>query len=301
MDADLGPDESASTVWLVAQRSKGTGYRTHDEHKAMLGFASREDAIAAYLVHRDDPRALGNVVEMTMDEFRRRSTSRAPVPGPFRHDASETDRARDLVDQVRSYMDRQLSPAYLESLAKKMGVRLADVNLEELRRQTRSALGVALQSPDKSLGALLDHFAHENASNIKSLSAEETNTIEKIVMRAISSGTPHQQVAEKIQQRLGITERKARFIARDQLGSLYGQIARSRHRELGVTRYVQRTVGDGKVRPLHRRYQAESLAHPFSYDDPPEDGIPGEAYGCRCAGEPVFDEVIDAINIADAA
>lgn len=299
VDVYLGPDESAPNVYAVAQRRKSSGYRVHDEHKVMLGFASRDAAIAAYLAHRDDPRAMGNVVEMDAAEFRRRLQSRGKIPSPFRYDASDADRARDLVDRARAYVERVMSPAYVEALAKKMGVRVSDANLEELRRQTRSALGVAMTTPDRALPALLDHFAKENAALIKSLSRETTDKIEKMIMRAVTSGQRHEQLAADIRARFDVTERHARFIARDQVGKLYGQLARSRHRELGVSRYIQRTVGDGKVRPLHRQYERESLASPFSYDDPPEDGIPGEAYGCRCAGQPVFDEIIHAIRVAD--
>jgi len=48
-------------------------------------------------------------------------------------------------------------------------------------------------------------------------------------------------------------------------------------------KYTWHTVGDGNVRPSH----AERNGKVFSWDTPPDDGHPGEAYNCRCTAEDV--------------
>jgi uncharacterized protein with gpF-like domain len=45
-------------------------------------------------------------------------------------------------------------------------------------------------------------------------------------------------------------------------------------------------MDDGKVRALHRQYDDRT----FSWDNPPADGHPGDAFGCRCTAEPVLPE-----------
>ncbi len=50
--------------------------------------------------------------------------------------------------------------------------------------------------------------------------------------------------------------------------------------------YIWRTVGDGRVRSSH----AERNGKVFSWEDPPEDGHPGEAYNCRCWAEDIEKE-----------
>ncbi|MDI9313993.1 MAG: LysM peptidoglycan-binding domain-containing protein [Hydrotalea sp.] len=50
----------------------------------------------------------------------------------------------------------------------------------------------------------------------------------------------------------------------------------------GTAFYVWRTRHDTHVRPLHRDYDG----HVFAWGDPPADGHPGDANGCRCRAEP---------------
>lgn len=49
-----------------------------------------------------------------------------------------------------------------------------------------------------------------------------------------------------------------------------------------TTHYIWHTQGDNKTRPSH----AANNGKVFSWDNPPETGHPGEAYGCRCWAEP---------------
>jgi SPP1 gp7 family putative phage head morphogenesis protein len=61
-----------------------------------------------------------------------------------------------------------------------------------------------------------------------------------------------------------------------------------RQETLGIDQYIWRTQDDGKVRPLHRQYDDRV----FSWDTPPADGHPGDAYNCRCLAEPVLPDVL---------
>lgn len=65
--------------------------------------------------------------------------------------------------------------------------------------------------------------------------------------------------------------------------------------------YIWRTVKDDRVRPEHAAREGQI----FSWTDPPDDGHPGEAFGCRCWAEPVeqtaeglTQEVISPVNDA---
>lgn len=51
----------------------------------------------------------------------------------------------------------------------------------------------------------------------------------------------------------------------------------------GGRRYVWRTVGDDRVRPVHAALEGRS----FTWAAPPAEGHPGTAPGCRCWAEPV--------------
>ena len=51
-------------------------------------------------------------------------------------------------------------------------------------------------------------------------------------------------------------------------------------------KYIWRTQGDDRVRSEHAARKGEV----FDFDDPPEDGNPGEAENCRCWAEPIEEE-----------
>ena len=79
VDCYLGPDPHAPFVYVVHQRKAGR-WDEYDEDKCMIGFASEEEAKAAYLKHYNDPRFLGPVTAMPVDEFRRKVRATADDP-----------------------------------------------------------------------------------------------------------------------------------------------------------------------------------------------------------------------------
>jgi superfamily II DNA or RNA helicase len=68
IDVYIGSDESADMVYVIHQRKYGDWAR-YDEDKCMLQFSSEAAARAAYLKHYDDPRFLGPITAMPVDEF----------------------------------------------------------------------------------------------------------------------------------------------------------------------------------------------------------------------------------------
>lgn len=63
-----------------------------------------------------------------------------------------------------------------------------------------------------------------------------------------------------------------------------GRINAERQQALGIDRYIWRSRDDDRVRDLHAAHDDEV----YFWDEPPEGGHPGEAYGCRCVAEPVL-------------
>jgi hypothetical protein len=71
VDVYVGPDEDAKLVYIVHQRKTGDWER-YDEDKVMANFPSEAAARAAYLKHYDDPRFLGPITAMPVEEFVRK-------------------------------------------------------------------------------------------------------------------------------------------------------------------------------------------------------------------------------------
>ena len=84
--------------------------------------------------------------------------------------------------------------------------------------------------------------------------------------------------------RYRVSKSKAKLIARDQTGKLYGEINQARQDEAGITSYIWRTSMDERVRDEH----AEREGQEFEWCAPPDDGHPGIPIQCRCEAEPVL-------------
>jgi SPP1 gp7 family putative phage head morphogenesis protein len=112
---------------------------------------------------------------------------------------------------------------------------------------------------------------------------------------------------KQLMDRLGISERHATLIARDQIGKLQGQVTQATQQAAGVVSYVWRTVDDERVRGRPGgRYPKANPSHwaldglTFQWDHPPvcgpgsQRGHPGHAILCRCFASPILpDDITD--------
>lgn len=306
VDVYLGPVDDPSLVFVVHQQSKASGFAEYDEDKVMLGWDSADDALAAYVAQYDDPRFFGGMSVHGIDAFKQMLRDAGIELGPIevgklahRADAAgdEARQARAMIDRARRAMAENMSVGRLESLAERYGRATSDHQRTQLRRQVRAALGIDLTTVDARVPALLGHFVQENVALITSLGNQSMDNVQSIVTRAFTSGARHEDVADEIRDRFGVSERRARLIARDQIGKINGQINAARQREIGVRRFTWRTVGDERVRDEHQALNGQV----FSYDDPPEEGLPGEPINCRCSAEPVLDDIFDELAGPDEA
>jgi SPP1 gp7 family putative phage head morphogenesis protein len=132
-------------------------------------------------------------------------------------------------------------------------------------------------------------FTSENVALVRGLSTEIAARVEKRVLSGVQGGMLHGDIAKQLQADTGLGATRAKLIARDQVGKLYGQVNASRQREMGVTSYRWRTVHDERVRPEHAFKDGQE----FKYADGGE--LPGEAILCRCSAEPNFDHLTEAL------
>lgn len=69
LDVYVGPVEEADDVFVVRQM-KRPEFKEFDELKVMVGFESEKQARAAYLMHYNDERFLGEMESYTVDDFK---------------------------------------------------------------------------------------------------------------------------------------------------------------------------------------------------------------------------------------
>lgn len=296
VDVYLGPDESAPWVYVVHQNKKSDNFESHDEDKVMLGWSGADAASDAYHVQYDDPRFFGGMSQMTIDDFR----AALKIGGRVTHraDANEAGFGRDLIERAISEVRRTLSKSEIDSLAQYFARATSQAQRVQLARQLTAALGTEVLTDEQHIPQVLEYFTHENATLIGSIPEELHQEIAKLTARAFTKRMNPDTFASLLEDRFKVAESKARFIARDQLGKLWGQVNAIRQRSVGVDQFRWRDCGLPNVRPKHRKASGQI----YSYENPPKVGrdgeqlLPGEDYGCRCNAEPILDGIINAAS-----
>lgn len=133
----------------------------------------------------------------------------------------------------------------------------------------------------------------ENISLIKNIPEQYMTQVTGDVMRAITTNANLQDIQESLIKRGGVTERRAKNIAEDQVRKASNVINAERMKAIGVKKFEWIHSGGGqKPRELH----VEMDGNIYSFDDLPvideksgRRGLPGQEPGCRCTMRPIFD------------
>lgn len=190
-------------------------------------------------------------------------------------------RTRSVLAEVRRNLDRLIDLRPVEGLAARYAGRISDYNRASLRRQLRDGLGADPFFADRGLASLTDDFIASSVELITGMGRRSMDDVERAVDGAVASGRRWEELAPEIEGALDVEPARARLIARDQVGKFYGQVNASRQQQLGVTRFIWRTVEDERVRDEHR----ELNGRVWEYASPPDDGkfgpvLPGQAINC---------------------
>lgn len=235
------------------------------------------------IVHRISSAVLpaAEIVGLLAHEREQEARSEAAMRA-LRGDVDNKQRALELVRKAGERAAAAFQASEVRKVAEKFGKRTSEFQKQQLDKQTRSAFGVELNTLEPAVTVKLEGFAAENASLIKNVSQRYFERIKGDVLEAFESGTRPETLAQLFVDRDDMSERDAMRIARDQIGKLNGQLNEERQTQMGVTGYIWRTAQDNRVRDEHSEREGEH----FEWDDPPEDGHPGEPIQCRCYAEP---------------
>ena len=136
----------------------------------------------------------------------------------------------------------------------------------------------------------------QNVNLIKSIPDYFLGKVKKTIEEGMSKGRSTSDMVEEIKLSTGVAENKAKLIARDQLGSIYGQVKKKRSEDLGLHSFKWRTMQDSRVRDTHEALEGRV----FSWDTGAVgEGVegtvrgkcPGEDYQCRCVAEDIYEEL----------
>lgn len=185
-------------------------------------------------------------------------------------------------------------------IADEQGARVSRWN----HQQMTDILGIDLARETPRVKRALASFRKENVGLIRSIADTLHAEVRDVVRTSTSRGTRVESLSRQIQERFGVTESRARLIARDQTLKANAALTQIRHQDAGVESYIWSTSRDERVRGKPGGKWAASHANHWalegtiqSWSDPPitnpetgERHHPGEDYQCRCVAIPVLDE-----------
>lgn len=206
-----------------------------------------------------------------------------------------------LTAALRTVRERYETPQF-KALVVDIARRFVNTaNTSNLRRTERD-LGINLYGDSQQLSEYVQASIADNVRLITSIPDQYLTQVESIVMTNVRAGGRPASIAKSLQQQLGVTERRAKMIARDQTAKVNGDLNRLRQTDAGFPYFQWMDSDDERVRDRHE-YLAEHVTQygkgVYRWDNPPlsDKGvpiIPGQDYQCRCIGRPVSQEEVDA-------
>lgn len=151
----------------------------------------------------------------------------------------------EIIEELRSKYDRRTE-------VRNIGRQISAFQSAQLDRQLEAFLGfkIPTEQSDRVQRAVAE-WVDTNVRLIKNVPEKLVSDLDRTILEGISQGQRHEQIAKEIRKQFGFAEKRAKIIARDQVGKLYGQVNNQRQRDLGVSRYTWETVGDQRVRSEH--------------------------------------------------
>jgi len=153
----------------------------------------------------------------------------------------------------------------------------------------KRAIGIDVRAlvKEEDLEGYLQFAAKRNVSLIKNLSDDTVKRVEQAVLDNLISGNSSETLRKTLVEAFGISDRRAKFIASDQMAKMNADMNEYRHRQAGITEYDWSTSRDERVRPRHRALEGKR----YRYGEPTgaEGGVgPGKAPRCRCIARAVI-------------
>jgi SPP1 gp7 family putative phage head morphogenesis protein len=214
------------------------------------------------------------------------------------HDAiaprSYADTVAEALEKIASSFFEKFPAERLRQLARSMAQRTSELQRAELTRQLAAGLGRQIAVDvfsEPGIPARLEAFAAANVQLVKNVPQRFFDDVSARVVQGLRTGERAEDLQAEIQDRYQVSESRARLIARDQVGKLYGELAQARQENLGIDAFTWRTSEDERVRPEHEELDGKK----FAWSDPPSEGIPGEPINCRCTAEPDVASIFEAL------
>lgn len=158
--------------------------------------------------------------------------------------------------------------------------------IEEMKKNVKDPLLIGLTEEallrENLTAETLKSFVRENMTIIKNAAVQGNIEIENALVQGLKNGYSAKTIAKNIRKIADVSESYAKFVARDQTGSLLSTIQTRRYQAAGFPGYIWDATMDSRTRPSH----AANHGKYFKFGDvapglsKPTAKEPGDDYNC---------------------
>lgn len=204
-------------------------------------------------------------------------------------------------EQKIATVDAKLSALLPEELAKKLQITdLFDKALYKVDKQFKESVKRITVSPTYSAEArarIASEWQNNMDLRITDFTKKEIVKLRTDLQKSILAGNRYESAVTSIKKSYGVTQRKAKFLARQETGLLMAKQKEVLYADAGIKKYKWKSVtgtAAHPVRPMHKALNDRSAkGELFEFDSPPIDDPkggrhnPGQNFNCRCYAQPV--------------
>jgi SPP1 gp7 family putative phage head morphogenesis protein len=165
-----------------------------------------------------------------------------------------------------------------------------DVDVDFTKTVTKK-IGIKVDITEGQRAAITEGFSNNLKLFIKDFADEQTLLLRQDVEKAVFAGIRAESLQKVIRDRFGVSESKAKFLAKQEINLLTSKYKQAKYQDAGLNKY-RWSISNVRTRPDHRDLNGKI----FFYDDPPitnqETGArnnPLEDFGCNCIDIPIIE------------
>lgn len=167
---------------------------------------------------------------------------------------------------------------------------LADID-KGFTKTVSEVIGVQVEVTPAQRQLIVSRYSENMKLYIKDFVKEQIPVLRQDVEKAVFSGIRAKSLQDTIVARYGVSESKAKFLAKQEISLLTSNYKQAKYEEAGIRKYKW-SISNVRTRPDHRALNGKI----FSFDNPPitnrDKGTknnPGEDYGCNCVAIPIIE------------
>ena len=211
----------------------------------------------------------------------------------------------DVIEVSLAALRQRWSSAVFDRFAERLASKFVQAvnlqNQQQFQNQYKS-FGINIYAGNQAVSDYLDATVKDNVRLIKSIPDQYLTQVESIVLGNMRAGMRPSAINQQLQDQFGVTERRARVIARDQVSKASNGLAKKRMESSGFKYFQWIDSKDSRVRSRHKHIANKVTKYGkgiYSFSDLPigEQGVPvapGQPIQCRCVMRPVLESEVKA-------